>query len=144
MLTHCGNNVRNRYSGCVFSVKDIVPVPLKTSRNRWIPCSVVLARGHFRSPRRDRTAYTECRRSKYKPELKPESKYGEAGIVAPGVEAGWKQQEPQHQNESDLMICTQRKGDRYDQVREDYQVNAKGNLYVSPKYKDNSRQASDS
>ena len=33
MLTHCGNNVRNRYSGCVFSVKDIVPVPLKTSRN---------------------------------------------------------------------------------------------------------------
>ena len=29
MLTHCGNNVRNRYSGCVFSVKDIVPVPLK-------------------------------------------------------------------------------------------------------------------
>ena len=35
MLTHCGNNVRNRYSGCVFSVKDIVPVPLKTSRN---PC----------------------------------------------------------------------------------------------------------
>ena len=34
MLTHCGNNVRNRYSGCVFSVKDIVPVPLKTSRNR--------------------------------------------------------------------------------------------------------------
>ena len=39
MLTHCGNNVRNRYSGCVFSVKDIVPVPLKTSRNlvglRW-------------------------------------------------------------------------------------------------------------
>ena len=35
MLTHCGNNVRNRYSGCVFSVKDIVPVPLKTSRNRF-------------------------------------------------------------------------------------------------------------
>ena len=35
MLTHCGNNVRNRYSGCVFSVKDIVPVPLKTSRNPW-------------------------------------------------------------------------------------------------------------
>ena len=34
MLTHCGNNVRNRYSGCVFSVKDIVPVPLKTSRNQ--------------------------------------------------------------------------------------------------------------
>ena len=34
MLTHCGNNVRNRYSGCVFSVKDIVPVPLKTSRTR--------------------------------------------------------------------------------------------------------------
>ena len=33
MLTHCGNNVRNRYSGCVFSVKDIAPVPLKTSRN---------------------------------------------------------------------------------------------------------------
>ena len=33
MLTHCGNNVRNRYSGCVFPVKDIVPVPLKTSRN---------------------------------------------------------------------------------------------------------------
>ena len=33
MLTHCGNNVRNRYSGCVFSVKDIVPVPLRTSRN---------------------------------------------------------------------------------------------------------------
>ena len=37
MLTHCGNNVRNRYSGCVFSVKDIVPVPLKTSRNRNRP-----------------------------------------------------------------------------------------------------------
>ena len=37
MLTHCGNNVRNRYSGCVFSVKDIVPVPLKTSRNQKIP-----------------------------------------------------------------------------------------------------------
>ena len=36
MLTHCGNNVRNRYSGCVFSVKDIVPVPLKTSRNQYI------------------------------------------------------------------------------------------------------------
>ena len=36
MLTHCGNNVRNRYSGCVFSVKDIVPVPLKTSRNRYL------------------------------------------------------------------------------------------------------------
>ena len=36
MLTHCGNNVRNRYSGCVFSVKDIVPVPLKTSRNLFI------------------------------------------------------------------------------------------------------------
>ena len=35
MLTHCGNNVRNRYSGCVFSVKDIVPVPLKTSRNHY-------------------------------------------------------------------------------------------------------------
>ena len=35
MLTHCGNNVRNRYSGCVFSVKDIVPVPLKTSRNLY-------------------------------------------------------------------------------------------------------------
>ena len=35
MLTHCGNNVRNRYSGCVFSVKDIVPVPLKTSRNQY-------------------------------------------------------------------------------------------------------------
>ena len=34
MLTHCGNNVRNRYSGCVFSVKDIVPVPLETSRNQ--------------------------------------------------------------------------------------------------------------
>ena len=34
MLTHCGNNVRNRHSGCVFSVKDIVPVPLKTSRNQ--------------------------------------------------------------------------------------------------------------
>ena len=33
MLTHCGNNARNRHSGCVFSVKDIVPVPLKTSRN---------------------------------------------------------------------------------------------------------------
>ena len=38
MLTHCGNNVRNRYSGCVFSVKDIVPVPLKTSRNRSKSC----------------------------------------------------------------------------------------------------------
>ena len=37
MLTHCGNNVRNRYSGCVFSVKDIVPVPLKTSRNHFPP-----------------------------------------------------------------------------------------------------------
>ena len=37
MLTHCGNNVRNRYSGCVFSVKDIVPVPLKTSRNQTLP-----------------------------------------------------------------------------------------------------------
>ena len=37
MLTHCGNNVRNRYSGCVFSVKDIVPVPLKTSRNHKLP-----------------------------------------------------------------------------------------------------------
>ena len=37
MLTHCGNNVRNRYSGCVFSVKDIVPVPLKTSRNHVVP-----------------------------------------------------------------------------------------------------------
>ena len=36
MLTHCGNNVRNRYSGCVFSVKDIVPVPLKTSRNHKV------------------------------------------------------------------------------------------------------------
>ena len=36
MLTHCGNNVRNRYSGCVFSVKDIVPVPLKTSRNPFL------------------------------------------------------------------------------------------------------------
>ena len=36
MLTHCGNNVRNRYSGCVFSVKDIVPVPLKTSRNQFL------------------------------------------------------------------------------------------------------------
>ena len=36
MLTHCGNNVRNRYSGCVFSVKDIVPVPLKTSRNQGL------------------------------------------------------------------------------------------------------------
>ena len=36
MLTHCGNNVRNRYSGCVFSVKDIVPVPLKTS-TRTVP-----------------------------------------------------------------------------------------------------------
>ena len=36
MLTHCGNNVRNRYSGCVFSVKDIVPVPLKTSRNLFL------------------------------------------------------------------------------------------------------------
>ena len=37
MLTHCGNNVRNRYSGCVFSVKDIVPIPLKTSRNLFLP-----------------------------------------------------------------------------------------------------------
>ena len=36
MLTHYGNNVRNRYSGCVFSVKDIVPVPLKTSRNLYL------------------------------------------------------------------------------------------------------------
>ena len=36
MLPLCGNNVRNRYSGCVFSVKDIVPVPLNTSRNRTL------------------------------------------------------------------------------------------------------------
>ena len=43
MLTHCGNNVRNRYSGCVFSVKDIVPVPLKTSRNHLFHC-ICLAR----------------------------------------------------------------------------------------------------
>ena len=42
MLTHCGNNVRNRYSGCVFSVKDIVPVPLKTSRNHVLECNMMV------------------------------------------------------------------------------------------------------
>ena len=44
MLTHCGNNVRNRYSGCVFSVKDIVPVPLKTSRNQLNSTSAISLR----------------------------------------------------------------------------------------------------
>ena len=48
MLTHCGNNVRNRYSGCVFSVKDIVPVPLKTSRNQAV-MSTALSRALARS-----------------------------------------------------------------------------------------------
>ena len=41
MLTHCGNNVRNRHSGCVFSVKDIAPVPLKTSRNQRLLLKVL-------------------------------------------------------------------------------------------------------
>ena len=45
MLTHCGNNVRNRYSGCVFSVKDIVPVPLKTSRNPDLHHNSLIAPG---------------------------------------------------------------------------------------------------
>ena len=39
---NCGNNVRNRYSGCVFSVKDIVPVPLKTSRNPFLNLKLFL------------------------------------------------------------------------------------------------------
>ena len=52
MLTHCGNNVRNRYSGCVFSVKDIVPVPLKTSRNPNARLSIRLLSSRHLSPLR--------------------------------------------------------------------------------------------
>ena len=59
MLTHCGNNVRNRYSGCVSSVKDIVPVPLKTSRNLNstfdVECSVFDVHNPARQKQREMT-----------------------------------------------------------------------------------------